>query len=198
MRTPNKRSRETVRKLVHIFYGLLVVFSLGIAGKLAVCVALAAVLAAGLLLSELVLMKVRVPFIYEILEVCDRDYHIRIRPGFGPLRFTLGALVTTVIFSERTASASLLLLTFVDAAAAVVGMNFGKTRIPWSSRKTFEGSAAGFVAGTIVASAVLPFRIAAIAAAVAAFVESFDFDDNVTLPVSAGVAIKMAEAVFRV
>lgn len=196
--TPRKKSREIVRKLVHILYGLSIALLFSVAGKAESAFILLFVLFSGFLLSELALKRVRLPALCDVLEICDRDHHLRIRPGLGPLRFTLGALITRGVFPARTAIASVLLLTFVDAASALVGMHHGKLRIPWSKKKTIEGTVAGFVAGMVAVLPLLHWKLAAIAAATAALVESLDIDDNVPVPLAAGLAIGVGEWVgFR-
>ncbi len=191
MKVPRKRKREVVRKLIHLLYGLFFVLLFSITSKLVACIVILAILFSGLLLSELSLRKVELPAVCELLHVCGRDRYLKARPGKGALRFTLGALITRGLFPTKTAVASFLLLTFVDSASALVGSHFGVLGIPWSKRKSIEGSLAGFLVGIAVAAAILPLKTALAAAATAAFVESFDMDDSVTVPLAVGTVVSL-------
>lgn len=191
IRSPHKRSREIVRKIIHVSYGIIVAVLLSVLSRLESLEVLSTLFVGGLILSELHLRKVRVPGIFEVLKVCDRDHHLTVRPGRGPIRFTLGAIIVRALFSARITIASVLLLTFVDSVSALVGGHYGHYRIPWSKKKSFEGSFSGFLAGIIIGSLILPLTAAVVASFVAAFTESFDIDDNVPVPLAAAISLSI-------
>ncbi len=56
--------------------------------------------------------------------------------------FLLGAILTLAIFDLRIATAAILMTTFGDFSAALVGKRFGRHKIAWVPQKTWEGVAA--------------------------------------------------------
>lgn len=57
----------------------------------------------------------------------------------GEVFFLLGAILTLAIFDLRVATAAILMTTFGDLAAALVGKAWGRHRISWKPQKTWEG-----------------------------------------------------------
>jgi dolichol kinase len=120
--------------------------------------------------------------------------------GFiGSTYFIFGALLSIILFPKPVTIASLYILIICDATAAIVGTMWERTRI---FAKSLEGSIAFFASGMIVvvlamqdkplwgASAMhdnLPWGVLAVLGA--ALVELFPtgFDDNLTIPLVAGV-----------
>jgi len=112
----------------------------------------------------------------------------------GATWMCVSAALCAALLPESIAAASLALLMVGDAAAAVVGRPFGRTRYP-GSPKSVEGSAAFVAAGWVAA---LPFGMAgepalgpgvlAAGALAAAVVEALPLpvDDNVRVPLVAG------------
>jgi dolichol kinase len=132
------------------------------------------------------------------------------RPPFGgPLVLNgavwmcVAAAATAALFPEAVAAAALAVLMVGDAAAALVGRRFGRTRYP-GSPKSLEGTAAFAVAGGLAA---LPFALAgeppvglgvlAVGVLVAAAFEAVPFpvNDNVRVPLAAGVVMSLLTGV---
>jgi dolichol kinase len=112
----------------------------------------------------------------------------------GIFHTTAGCLAAMLVAGGRTAivSAAILQLAFGDAAAALAGKAFGRTRL-FGGAKTLEGSLAGFAAGYAAALLCGIRPLPALAAAgAAALVEVLPttpyFNDNLWIPaVSAAV-----------
>ena len=113
------------------------------------------------------------------------------RDGFTAMPyFTSGAFLASLLYSPPVAKASLILLTFGDVSATMVGQNFGRIRI---GRKSLEGSAAFVLAGALAAILLsplhdLPLATIAIGALSGALIElvSTRVNDNLTIPVVTG------------
>lgn len=78
------------------------------------------------------------------------------RPGedfpWSPVLYTVAlAIIATAHqfagLSWAVAFAAYAILGVGDAASALVGVAYGRHKLPWNARKSWEGSAAGFVAG---------------------------------------------------
>jgi len=132
------------------------------------------------------------------------------RPPFGgPLVLNgavwmcVAAAACAALFPEAIAAAALALLMVGDAAAALIGRRFGRTRYP-GSPKSVEGSVAFFAAGW---AAALPFALAgepalgpgvlAAGALAAAAVEALPLpvNDNVRVPLVAGALMLLLAGV---
>jgi uncharacterized protein (TIGR00297 family) len=126
-------------------------------------------------------------------------------PGGGVHLYPLAVLVAVVVFTPRPELAACVwgVLAFGDGLAALAGRAAGGARLPWNEAKTWAGTAAYVVAGTVGGGALTAFVSgrspesamtfaaacvpAALAAAVAAAVESLRsrWDDNATAPLAA-------------
>lgn len=108
----------------------------------------------------------------------------------GHIYFTLGAIVAVSVYSENVAYTALLMATFGDMSAALVGKRFGRMRI-FRNGKSLEGCVAEFIVDLVIGYALLSNPgIAFIMALVATAVETgFDkIDDNLAIPVFSGFA----------
>jgi len=110
----------------------------------------------------------------------------------GPLTMALGVGWSLFFYPSRVACACIFILAFADSAACVVGERWGRLRLPYSHRKTLEGTLAGALIGICAASVfVEPFSALA-GGAVAGFVESLNLRDwdNFWVPAAAGLAMQ--------
>jgi dolichol kinase len=121
-----------------------------------------------------------------------RDFTLKferrhVNPFSGAMFFYIGCALTFLFFPFNIASAACAMLAVGDALSTLVGKKIGKRKI---GGKTFEGSVAcfwGAAAGGIFF--VNPF-LAAIGAAAAALAELIPWvDDNLTIPILAGLAM---------
>jgi dolichol kinase len=117
----------------------------------------------------------------------------------GSSYFIFGALLSIILFPKPVTIASLYILVISDAMAAIVGTGWGKTRI---FNKSLEGSIAFFISGTIIVFLALQDKplwgesamhdhlgwgILAVLGATLVELLPTGFDDNLTVPLAAGV-----------
>jgi uncharacterized protein (TIGR00297 family) len=133
--------------------------------------------------------------------------HARRFPA-GIIFYPLSVLLLILVFPSRLdiVAATWGILAFGDGMATLVGMTFGRRRIPWNRDKSITGSIAFVVCGGIAGAflawwcrpGVIPpafmwFSIGAplVAALVAAFVETIPvrLDDNLSVPASAALVL---------
>jgi len=112
----------------------------------------------------------------------------------GATYFSLGAFLTVLLFSKHIALMALILMTFGDAAASVVGKAFGS-----SKKKSMQGTIAFIVAGIIggliavelgVIIARVQIVLGSVAGAIAEYF-SIEIDDNLTVPLVSGLAMTL-------
>jgi dolichol kinase len=119
-------------------------------------------------------------------------------PGRGAFYFILGSFLVTLFLPLPIALASILILALGDSFTNIIGRYFGKIHLPYNPKKTIEGPLFGFVLAGIGGS----FFVSPLASFVASFVAmavetlplrigSFEIDDNLTIPVVAGVVMWM-------
>jgi uncharacterized protein (TIGR00297 family) len=133
--------------------------------------------------------------------------HARRFPA-GIIFYPVSVLWLILLFPYRLdiVAAAWGILAFGDGMATLVGMSFGRTRLPWNREKSIAGSVAFFVCGGLAGAllawwcrpGVIPpayvwFSIGApfVAALAAAFVETIPvrLDDNVSVPASAAAVL---------
>ena len=97
----------------------------------------------------------------------------------------IGSCIVVFFFEQQIAAAGLLVLSFSDSFAALVGIIFGKTKL---FNKTLEGSMAFFITSLIILN-LLGFdlfqnlTVSCIATIVELF-SSYKYNDNISIPVS--------------
>ncbi len=110
----------------------------------------------------------------------------------GATYILITACLTIGLFDKPVAIAALAFIIVGDSFAAIIGRRWGRHRI---GRKSIEGSL-GCLAGTLIVAVLTPglaFSIAAFGAVVATVTEflSLKIDDNVSVPLVAGVAMML-------
>jgi uncharacterized protein (TIGR00297 family) len=182
---------EIARKIVHVGFGLLA-FSLRFLGPL-----WSAVLAAVAVVNNLfVLPRMGGTKLY-------REAEIERGRSLGIILYPVTVLLLVLFFWNRLEVAAAVwgILAFGDGMAAVVGISLGRVKLPWNPRKSWAGTIAFFVFGTVAATALLlwtapergytPAFALAVAAATtlfAAILESLPqgLDDNIGVPLVSG------------
>lgn len=109
-------------------------------------------------------------------------------PAFGPVALAFGFVCCFAAFDAETARAAIIVACVADSMAGVFGKAAGSHRIPYSPRKTLEGSAAGLVLALPFGLLCLGLGRGAIAAAAASVIESLPFGDldNLLTPLGVG------------
>ena len=130
----------------------------------------------------------------------------------GPLYYGIAFVILTLVYWKDSpiGMTALMVMCGGDGLADIVGSRYGKSRLPWSPRKTWAGSAAVFIGGLLTSAAVLavfqaagifPGQISSYLPALlvisfgAAVVESLPFSDvdNLTVPL---VAVALGHLLF--
>lgn len=159
------RTRESVRKLVHIPGGLLppaFLLVFGYRGSVALAAMIVAYLGLGGLLAAH--RDRRLPIVYAGIVSTRRAEE---RFPTAAFQFVVAILVVGLLFPLAVFVAAIALLAVGDGVAAIVGRRWGRTALRWNPRKTREGLVAGVLAGAPVAAvfAAVGFRVEAAAGA---------------------------------
>jgi phytol kinase len=177
---------EIVRKSLHFLIALtpsLAALNLG---------ATKALLAVGMviyLLAEILRLNGKEVFIISRITALAARPRDAGRFVLGPVTLGLGALASLSFYPEPAAAIAIYALAFGDGLASLAGKLFGRTRIPFTGGKSFEGSFACFIA---VFSATYGLTRSPVgSAAIAAFatvVEALPVKDldNLILPLAVG------------
>ncbi len=194
--TERVTGKELLRKLVHMGVGG-IAFAVAYLGPFysALC-ALAA-----LLMNLFVLPRVGGKVLWRQAEQ-ERG------TSLGIVLYPAAVLALILVFWNRleVAAAIWAILAFGDGMASLVGMTVGGPRLPWNPKKSWSGTLAYWLFGTLGAATllwwtlsrtdqpyVLPFLIAAAAVTslFAAMIESqpIALDDNISVPLLAGLVL---------
>jgi len=184
-------THELLRKSVHLT-SILIVLIYAYAGKQAVLTVLIAYLVVILIIEHFRLeYGMRIPLFHYLFR--DKE---KTQVG-GHVFFAIGALISISVFSKDIAYASILMTTFGDLSAALVGKTFGRTYL--NNGKSLEGSAAEFMVDFCIGYVFIgSMSVAVIMALVATIVETaiVKIDDNLTIPVFSGVSGQAAQLVL--
>ena len=140
------------------------------------------------------LSGIKVPVISSMTNMASRPRDVG-RFVMGPVTLGLGALLALLLYPSPVAAIAIYALAFGDGFASLVGKFFGKWRPSFLYGKSVEGSLACFTAVLVSAYAVSGnMYIAIVAALTAMVVEALPLGDydNITLPVTVGLAVQFA------
>lgn len=103
----------------------------------------------------------------------------------APLFLALGVLGAVSFFSWEAALLGIYQVGFCDTMAAYFGKKWGKTKLPFFSRKTYAGLIAYFITALPLSFLYLSPSTAITLSLVGAFLESLPFKDwdNLTIPI---------------
>ena len=177
-------TNETLRKSLHIAFGVFAFALKWLPWTLAAGVCVVAILGNWLILHRVVGRGVA-----------------RHERGFdaGIVLYPVMVLLLIVVFRDRLHYAAIgwAMLAFGDGIATLAGKSLRIGSLPWNRDKSWGGFAGGFLAGAISGIAVaywMDYRapvVVLIAALAAAIAESLPLgvDDNVTVPIAAATAL---------
>jgi len=113
-----------------------------------------------------------------------------------PAYLAIGVILALLLFPTKIAYASIIIVAVGDPIAAYIGERFGHIHI--RGKKTLEGSITGFLASFLLASLISSTVVAAVGASGAMLLELLDIpDDNITMPVGAGVLMTAVSLFVR-
>jgi HAD superfamily phosphoserine phosphatase-like hydrolase len=109
----------------------------------------------------------------------------------APIHFALGIAISLLIFPEPIRYVAITVLTLGDGGAHILGMKFGKTKLPFNKGKNIEGTIFGFILAFLGAMIFIDPARALIAAAVGMLVEGIPspINDNLTIPLVTGFVL---------
>jgi len=184
---------ELKRKIIHILFGIFFISLIYFLGTETSLKVLGACLSLGVIISLIIKKGINIPFLKKIVESVERENE-KIFPGKAAVYFFISAIIVLFIFKDnpQIALAALSVEIFADAAAALVGMSFGKTRI--YRKKTLEGTFTCLVVATVTTWYFFPILplLAIFAGIIATIVEVLPLDDNLWVPLITATAIKAA------
>ncbi len=175
---------EARRQFIHFLFGSFFIALIAVIGVEQGFFVLAACFGVGLFVSFLLKRGVRIPLLLHIVQQVERDYEKHL-PGKGALLFFLAALITIFLFQEKAIVLGALgVAVYGDAASTVFGLRFGKHKI--AGKKTLEGTIGGIAASLFFLSFLFQWPIALATAVIGMLAELLPFDDNFTIPITAG------------
>jgi dolichol kinase len=189
-------NRETARKLFHLTAGAVLAFLISF-GAVNVWHFVAITLVG--FAASAVRRKKRVPVVEWFLRRMERDDAMATFPGKGAFFFFFGMLISVAIFPRDVAAASVMVLAIGDSVSPLIAL---RLRRSWGMKRPLEASAAGFMASFAGAALFLPMHEALIASFAGMAIESVDtirgrrIEDNVTIPLAAGVAVILLRIIF--
>lgn len=183
---------EVLRKSVHLV-SILIVLIYEFFGKEAILWVLMLFLVTVLFLEYFRLEQgMRIPFFYMMYREHEAD------SLGGHIYFALGAIAAISLFNREIAYAAVLMTTFGDLAAALIGKFYGKKRIfrqVFKNDKSLEGSTSEFIVNLLIGLVIVgnPF-VAFVMAFFATLTETAvnQIDDNLVIPIFSGFFGQMA------
>lgn len=129
------------------------------------------------------------------------------RYSAGAVLYVLVLLVLLLVFPLPIVAASWAILALGDGAATLIGTHFKANALPWNPEKTYAGTIAFLVLGTLGASALLQWMLPTLGyrsalflgvktTMVAAIVESLPWkvNDNITVPLASAAVLSLLMA----
>ncbi|MEK6949035.1 MAG: phosphatase PAP2 family protein [Nanoarchaeota archaeon] len=184
---------EFRRKAFHAFLGitLVLLIKFGIIGWMELIF-----LAISVIIFSMLSKKYRIPLIYQILKILEREKHLKGFVAKGLLFYLIGAFLVVFLFPKEIALASIMVLAFGDSISHLFGVKFGRINHPFNDKKFLEGMIAGTIAGFFAALFFVRWHEALIASLLAMFAEGLELkvgaeevDDNLVIPLVAAISI---------
>lgn len=183
---------EIKRQPFHILLGLFLI-ALSYYGLLSP--KLLVTLIAIAIISSILVKKTKPKMIYKLLEFVERKDALEGLPGKGLITYLIGALIVVSLFEKDIAIASIIILALGDSFSRLIGP-FGKIKHPFNNTKFLEGVIAGVIAASLGAMLFIRPLEAIAASFFAMLLEGIDLrpfnfkiDDNITIPLIAGIVI---------
>lgn len=150
------------------------------------------------IIASILSKRIRLPVFSFFLDKCEREQDKKTFPGKGMVFFFVGVLLVVQLFEKNIALAAIMILALGDSVSHLIGGSFGQIKniFNGNSKKLFEGTIAGTIAGVLGALffVSLPEAVVGSFAAMIAEVIEIDFnhntlDDNIVVPLVAGTVI---------
>lgn len=181
---------EFKRKLLHILVGIIGI--LLIQFEIFNSKIIFSLLIFGILLS-IACLKFRVPIVDYFLDTFERRKEKQHMPGRALIFAFAGVLLCIQLFEKNIALASITILTFSDSISMIVGKYIGKIKTPLDKNKNIEGTIAGILISSSLATFFVPFYLAFAGSLIAGIfelltikIQELKIDDNLIIPLTAG------------
>lgn len=192
-----KEKLETRRQIFHLLLGVIIVVLYQL--RILTINYLFILFILGLIIS-LISLKHKIPIIYWFLKNFERKQDLKKNPGKGTLTYIASSLIVLLVFKENIALAAIMVLAVGDSVSHMVGKYFGKRKYRLDNPKHIEGTLAGIFFASIAASLFIDSRLAFLGSAVAIITEAIDLrmgktiiDDNLVIPIAAGVTMYLVQ-----
>ena len=198
--------KELSRKAVHMLSVFFIVIYLALSGFFDKTIALLVLLAMLIIGIELEYLRIeakyKIPFISDFWKLKRKKEKNHLG---GEIFFLIGAIVCFAVLDYRIAIAAILMTTFGDMTAALIGTRFGRHWIPLWKDRAWEGVLAEFAVDLVIGTALFNFFlfphaiwIALLMALTATIVETVvhKLDDNLLIPLFAGFNGQIALMLF--
>ncbi|NOQ55810.1 MAG: CTP--2,3-di-O-geranylgeranyl-sn-glycero-1-phosphate cytidyltransferase [Nanohaloarchaea archaeon] len=185
---------EFFRKLIHLT-SVLIVFFYYYLGKEVTLFILAIALILFIESEYLRIEKgVNIPLLHDYVRDKEKN---RLA---GHIFFIIGAIISIAIFDMDIAVAAILMTTFGDSAAAIIGRRYGKVSIPGIRNKKLEGCLAElfvnlFIGYLFIDGIIIILVMAFTATIVETLVDKLD--DNLIIPVFSGFNAQAIRFLFK-
>jgi dolichol kinase len=116
----------------------------------------------------------------------------------APVFFALGIIFSLILFPTPVNYVSITILTLGDSSASIFGKRLGRRVIPYNKGKMVEGTLCGFLSAFCGALLFVSPLEALIAASTGMLFETLPFpiDDNITIPMSSGLALTIFQGLI--
>lgn len=198
------RPGETVRKIIHMIFSLLLSVPLMLSGFIDPGIIYGVILAiggtvysvqvkgipswlrAGMQLPQMRQIESVIESFEKLINMVERDYERR-SGWLGLISGLIGGTSSYFIFGRHVIY-GLLGLALVDGISTIVGMNMGIKKIPFSD-KTIEGTVSGFLSFLVVLSLLTSDLTGSLMVAIfSSLTELYGIEDNITVPIVASAS----------
>lgn len=194
---------ELCRQLMHLLIGIgvAVTYYLDILTPLMVFLL---IVIGGM--ASILSKRVRLPFFGYFLDRFEREDMRKTFPGRGMIFFFVGVLLVMQLFKKDIALAAIMILALGDSLSHMVGERFGQIKNIFNgkSKKLFEGTLAGTLAGFLGAllfvsplEAFLGSLGAMVAEVIDIDLNGSPVDDNLIVPLVAGTIILLVRSYLQ-
>lgn len=180
--------REMIRQFIHMALGILFIAMLFLLGRHALLVFTFFAVILGSLLINMYMQGRRLAVVDAVRGLERGEVAF---PGYGSAWYMVGMLVLASFLTEPAKIASgIFLLGISDGVSTLVGI-YGRHKLPFNPRKSWEGSAAFFATALFTWVWIGP--VALPLALIASVVESLPlpWDDNVLVPLATAVFLRV-------
>ena len=176
--------KELFRKGIH-FVSLLIVIIYYYFGKELILDFLTLVLVCFLVIEYFRVEKeIKIPIFWKLYRSKEKNKFS------GNIHFLIGSIIAISVFPKEVASAAILMTTFGDSAAALIGISYGKNWIKGLPDRAWEGVISEFLVNLGIGYLLLSNWIVALTMALAATIVetlTYKLDDNLMIPLFSGL-----------